>query len=188
MKRLFVFFPLAMACDVSASQPTDTAKAPPAETVVVSEVAPEDVSPPPRTEPESTPPADERAAALSIVELKPSAGPLRQQLRLHSKRGAKKGQRVVLEMGAPWCPPCKRAKALLAEDEVKAELRGVVLLRANSDVWGQNLDALGFDAPVIPVYYALDEAGGPSGDSARGDRWKSRDEVRKGLLAFLRGE
>ena len=63
----------------------------------------------------------------------------------------------------------------------------MVLLRANSDVWGEDLDALGFDAPVIPVYYALDDVGGPSGDSARGDRWKSREQVRKGLLAFLRG-
>lgn len=154
----------------------------------------EDVAPEPAAEPEPAakpkPPAAEPVAkpALSVVELKPSGGPLRQQLRMHAKRGAKKGQRVVLEMGAPWCPPCKRAKALLTEAEVKADLEGVVLLRANSDVWGDDLDALGFDAPVIPVYYGLDEGGGPSGDSVRGDRWKSREQVRKGLLAFLRGE
>ncbi len=182
---LFAVCWLMFPCDVSASQPTDTVKAPPTQPAVASELAPEDAKP----VPESPPPADEpmRAPALSIVELKPSGGPLRQQLRLHAKRGAKKGQRVVLEMGAPWCPPCKRAKALLAEEDVKAELEGVVLLRANSDVWGEDLDALGFDAPVIPVYYGLDEAGGPNGESVRGDRWKNRGQVRKGLLAFLRG-
>lgn len=193
MKRvLFAACWLALGCDVSASQPSDTVKAPQAEPAVASVVEAEpEAKPEPEPErpesPEVELPEAEPAPALSIVELKPSAGPLRQQLRLYAKRGAKQGQRVVLEMGAPWCPPCKRAKALLAEDEVKAELGGVVLLRANSDVWGEDLDALGFDAPVIPVYYALDEAGGPSGDSARGDRWKSREQVRKGLLAFLRG-
>jgi thiol-disulfide isomerase/thioredoxin len=130
-------------------------------------------------EPTSTP--------LSVVDVKPSAGPLKQQLKLHAKRGAKSGQRVILEMGAPWCPPCKRAKALLADDTFKAELDNVVVLRTNSDVWGEELDALGFDAPVIPVYYRLDEDGMPSGESVRGDRWKSRTQVRSGLLKFLRG-
>lgn len=187
MKRiLFASCWLALGCDVSASQPTDTVKAPQAEPVAASVVEVE-AEPEPEDPPEVEAPEAEPAPALSVVELKPSAGPLRQQLRLYAKRGAKQGQRVVLEMGAPWCPPCKRAKALLAEDGVKAELGGVVLLRANSDVWGEDLDVLGFDAPVIPVYYALDDVGGPSGDSARGDRWKSREQVRKGLLAFLRG-
>lgn len=192
MKRIvFVCCWLALGCDVSASQPTDTAKAPQMEPAAVSVLAPEakaesrDLA---EAEPDTPEAVPASPLPLSIVELKPSAGPLRQQLRLHAKRGAKKGQRVVLEMGAPWCGPCKRAKALLAEDEAKAELVGVVLLRANSDVWGEELDSLGFDAPVIPVYYALDATGGPSGDSARGDRWRSRDQVRKGLLAFLRGE
>ncbi|MGH1346382.1 MAG: TlpA family protein disulfide reductase [Nannocystales bacterium] len=192
MKRiLFASCWLVLGCDVSASQPTDTAKTPQTRPLVVSEEQPGEAEPKPEPEPQPEPvPADdpEPAAALSVVELKPSAGPLQQQLRLHAKRGANKGQRVVLEMGAPWCPPCKRAKALLAEDGVKAQLGGVILLRADSDVWGEDLDDLGFDAPVIPVYYALDSGGGPSGDSARGDRWKSREQVRKGLLAFLRGE
>ena len=102
-------------------------------------------------------------------------------------RRAKAGQRVVLEMGAPWCPPCKRAKALLAEDAFAAELDNVVVLRADSDVWGEDLDALGFDAPVIPVYYRLGDDGMPSGESVRGDRWKNRTQVRSGLLAFLSG-
>ena len=124
---------------------------------------------------------------LSVVDIDPSAGPLEHQLRRHAKRGSEAGQLVVLEMGAPWCPPCKRAKGLLAEDAVKVELDGVVVLRANSDVWGEDLDALGFDAPVIPVYYLLDAKGGPSGSSVRGDRWKNLDQVRQGLLAFLRG-
>ncbi len=192
---------LGLGCDVSVSQPTDAAGEPQSKPVAASELEPEaEPEPPAPLAPEPEPelelepeapsaesPSAESAPALSIVELKMSAGPLRQQLRLHAKRGAKNGQRVVLEMGAPWCPPCQRAKALLAEAQVKAELDGVVLLRADSDVWGEQLDALGFDAPVIPVYYALDEAGGPSGDSARGDRWRSREQVREGLLAFLRG-
>lgn len=193
MKRVVLSLCMLVGCDVSQSQPPE-----PAESEATPEVAP---TPKPEVEaqpvaqaaapkPEAT--ADESqtepaTAPLSVVDVKPSAGPLKQQLKLHAKRGAKAGQRVVLEMGAPWCPPCKRAKALLAEDAFKAELDNVIVLRADSDVWGEDLDALGFDAPVIPVYYRLDEDGTPSGESVRGDRWKSRTQVRSGLLKFLRG-
>ncbi|MCR9161504.1 MAG: TlpA family protein disulfide reductase [Nannocystaceae bacterium] len=186
MKRVIVSLCMVVGCDVSQSQTPE-----PAESDPVAEAAP---APPPRVQeaaqvqPDVSPPepAPERTP-LAVVDVSPSGGPLKPQLRLHAQRGAKKGQRVVLEMGAPWCPPCKRAKALLAEDGFKAELDGVVVLRVNSDDWGEDLDALGFDAPVIPVYYRLAGDGSPSGDSVRGDRWKSRQQVREGLLAFLRG-
>lgn len=193
MKRVILSLCVLVGCDVSQSQPPE-----PAESDATAEVAraPEPEveaqggaeSPAPK--PEATaeePQADAAATPLSVIDVKPSAGPLKQQLGLHAKRGAKAGQRVVLEMGAPWCPPCKRAKALLADDAFKAELDDVIVLRADSDVWGEELDALGFDAPVIPVYYRLDDDGTPSGESVRGDRWKSRTQVRSGLLAFLRG-
>ncbi len=124
---------------------------------------------------------------LRVVDIEPSAGPLKQQLRMYGRRGAKRSQRVVLEMGAPWCPPCKRAKALLAEASVASQLDDVVVLRVDSDRWGDELDALGFDSPVIPAYYRLDGEGGPSGMTIRGDRWKTRAQVREGLLAFLTG-
>ncbi len=193
MKRVVLSLCMLVGCDVSQSQPPQ-----PAESEATAEIAPapepeveaQPVAESPAPKPETTaeePQAEPAASPLSVVEVKPSAGPLKQQLKLHAKRGAKAGQRVVLEMGAPWCPPCKRAKALLAEDAFKAELDNVVVLRADSDVWGEDLDALGFDAPVIPVYYRLDEDGTPSGESVRGDRWKSRTQVRSGLLKFLRG-
>lgn len=192
MKRVFLSLCALVACDVSQSQPPEPVDsepvveaAPESETVVAEVPRPSEV---PAAESEDV--VDEPSPSntpLSVVDVKPSAGPLKQQLKLHAKRAAEAGQRVVLEMGAPWCPPCKRAKALLNEDAVKAELDNVVVLRADSDVWGEDLDALGFDAPVIPVYYRLNEDGTPSGDSVRGDRWKNRTQVRTGLLAFLRG-
>jgi|GEM_PF-352432 len=184
MKRLFSILIAVAACDASASQAPATAAAPAPEPQPVEEAP--TPSPVKEATPEPEAPAP-KPASFSIIEVKPSAGPLKQQLRLHAKRGADNGQRVVLEMGAPWCPPCKRAKALLKEETFTAALDGVVLLRANSDVWGEELDALGFNAPVIPVYYLLDAQGGPSGEMVRGDRWKSRAQVERGLLAFLTG-
>ncbi len=188
MRRLLPSLILLFACDGSTAQPPEPAQTEPTPAAAAT-AEPVEPEPEPEATPTVEPPDDEGAPAapLAIVDIDPSAGPLEHQLRLHAKRGAEAGHRVVLEMGAPWCPPCKRAKALLAEDAVKAELEDVVVLRANSDAWGEDLDALGFDAPVIPVYYLLDEKGGPSGTSVRGDRWKSRDQVRQGLLAFLRG-
>ncbi len=191
MKRLLCCVCLLVACDVSESQPPEASPEPDAAPVSKPAEPPTDPKPEASPEPDAPQPVDaepERTPKpLSIVDIDPDAGPLGHQLKLHAKRAAKDGQRVVLEMGAPWCPPCKRAKKLLAEDAVKAELEDVVVLRANSDVWGEDLDDLGFNAPVIPVYYLLDGTGAPAGESVRGDRWKSHDQVRKGLLAFLRG-
>ena len=191
MKRVALSLCMLVGCDVSQSQPPEPADSEPAAEVVRApkpETQPSAEPPAPEPKPEPEIPAPEPASKpLSVVDVKPSAGPLKQQLKLHTKRAAKTGQRVVLEMGAPWCPPCKRAKALLAEDAFAAELDNVVVLRADSDVWGEDLDALGFDAPVIPVYYRLGDDGMPSGESVRGDRWKNRTQVRAGLLAFLSG-
>lgn len=192
MRRLLICASLSFACDGSPSQPPEPAEVEPA-VVAAPEVAPEPEPVEPEGSPtleapdDAAPEEDAPTEPFSVVDIDPTAGPLEHQLRMHARRGAEGGQRVVLEMGAPWCPPCKRAKALLAEEAVKAELGGVVVLRANSDVWGEDLDALGFDAPVIPVYYLLDGEGAPSGTSVRGDRWKNRQQVRQGLLAFLRG-
>lgn len=190
MKRAVAVMCLLLGCDVSESTPPRAATPEVAPATAPAEPPPQasELSPkPPPAQPEQSPEAPTDEPPFSVVEVKPSAGPLAQQLRLHAKRASEQGQRVVLEMGAPWCPPCKRAKALLARPEVQAELPGVLLLRANSDLWQGELDALGFDAPVIPVYYRLGPDGRPAGPKVRGDQWKSHVQVRSRLLAFLQG-
>ncbi len=177
-----------LGCDAAESQPPPSPQPPQAKQAP--DVAPDppaepEVAATPVAEPEAEPPAEAEPQPLLVVEIKPSAGPLEQQLRMHARRGTKRSQRVVLEMGAPWCPPCKRAKALLAEESFTAALQDVVLLRVDSDQWGDDLDALGFNSPVIPAYYRLDDQGGPSGEKVRGDRWKTKSQVREGLLVFL---
>lgn len=184
MRRLLWTACLFLACDASSSQPPEPKEADAAPALVRAEPPAVAEHPPPTLDTPDPDPEPERPP-LSIVSIAPDAGPLRHQLKLHARRGAENGQRVVLEMGAPWCPPCKRAKALLEEDAVKTQLGGIVMLRVNSDAWGEDLDTLGFDAPVIPVYYVLDDEGAPTKKSVRGDRWKNQAQVRAGLLAFL---
>lgn len=179
-----------VGCDAAESQPPPSPQPPraaAAPSAAPAEAAQPEVPPESEPEPGESPEAEAEPdpRPLLVVELKPSAGSLKQQLSVYARRGAKRSQRVVLEMGAPWCPPCKRAKALLAEESFAAALGDVVLLRVDSDQWGDDLDALGFDSPVIPAYYRLDDQGGPSGEKVRGDRWKTKAQVREGLLAFL---
>lgn len=126
-------------------------------------------------------------ATLEVVNLEADAGPLGAQIRRYAAHATEQNKRVFLEMGAPWCPPCKRAKTLLAKPEVAAKLSDVLLLRVDSDVWIEELDELGFDAPVIPTYYALD-AKGASTRAVRGSTWKTRALVEQKLLAFLQGD
>ncbi len=182
MKRLALSLVLLGACDVGASAPPETA---PAVAEIVHSPAPVPAEPAaaePAPEPEAKP-----APPLQVEVLDPDEGPLRAQIRGHVRRAEKAGQRVVLEMSAPWCPPCKRAKTTLSEPDVKAHLDGLLLLRTNSDLWQSDLDEIGFDASLIPTYYGLDEAGRPSGRTVSGARWRTRMQAREGLLAFLRG-
>ncbi len=131
-------------------------------------------------------PLPDQASGLVVVELQPSEGSLADQVRVQARRARAQGKSLYLEMGAPWCQPCKRVKALLARPEVQQQLAGVLLLRVDSDVFVDELDPLGFDAPTIPTFYALDAHGRPTDRTARGHRWKNAALVEQNLVAFLR--
>src|SRR5262249_52613775 len=120
--------------------------------------------PEPPTE-QPAPPTEERPTeaqvakqlpAARVVTLAPEGGELSDQLAPAAPRGKAGGLVPVVEMWAGWCPPCKKLDRLLDDPAFADSLRGLALVRLDSDAWGEALDSAGFDAPSIPTFYALD--------------------------------
>lgn len=141
-----------------------------------------------RDEQPETAAADESeasAAGLETINLDPAEGALREQLMAKSRAATKAGKQVYLEMWASWCPPCKKVHRVLTTPDVVAELGGVLLIRVDTDAFGEDLDALGFTSRTIPAVYAVDKLGRPSGRTLSGHKWRTEAQVREALPAFL---
>ena len=102
MRRVLFAACLWLGCDAAGSQPPAaepeaTPEAVPKADVATVVEAPVGVRADPEMNAEPESPADPEPQPFALVEVKPAAGPLKQQLRMHAKRAAARGQRVVLE-------------------------------------------------------------------------------------------
>jgi thiol-disulfide isomerase/thioredoxin len=122
---------------------------------------------------EETPPA--ARPPLSAVTLAPENGELGELLATAASRARADGLVPIVEMGATWCPPCKKIDALVDDAGFAASLAGIVLVRLDSDAWGEDLDAAGFDAKTIPTFYVVDARGRPTGPPVSGHKWGKLD-------------
>ncbi len=121
---------------------------------------------------------------LTAITLAPEGGELQEQLATAASRARADGLVPVVEMWASWCPPCKKVDALLADPQFTATLSGIVLVRLDSDAWGEALDEAGFDAPSIPTFYAVDAGGRRRGAPLSGAKWGKLDAA--GIAEKLR--
>jgi thiol-disulfide isomerase/thioredoxin len=151
----------------STAAPSEDAKAS-SEPPIAPTTAVETPTPEPEPVPDGKPP-------LTAVTLVPEGGDLQEQLATTASRARADGLVPVVEMWASWCPPCKKVDALLADPEFSASLSGIVLVRLDSDAWGEALDEAGFDAPSIPTFYAVDAGGRKRGNPLSGSKWGKLD-------------
>lgn len=182
---------LVLSCFVSLSCAKEDVRTP---TAATSTAAPSGdvrtaseppIAPTTAVEPDPTPePVPAAKPPLTAVTLAPEGGDLREQLATTASRARADGLVPVVEMWASWCPPCKKVDALLADPEFSASLSGIVLVRLDSDAWGDALDEAGFDAPSIPTFYAVDAGGRKRGKPLSGSKWGKLDGA--GIAAKLR--
>jgi thiol-disulfide isomerase/thioredoxin len=168
---------IACAKDDVRSPAAATSTAAPSNEAPPSESAPPSSDPDARDE-EASPPLEPTPAAppsLTTITLAPEGGELAEQLATAASRARADGRVPIVEMWASWCPPCKKLDALLAKPEFAASLTGIVLVRLDSDAWGETLDEAGFDAPSIPTFYTVDAGGRPRGKPLSGAKWGKLD-------------
>ncbi|HEY0135048.1 MAG TPA: hypothetical protein VGB85_13230 [Nannocystis sp.] len=98
-------------------------------------------------------------------------GPLATQLAAWSARAVAAGHVPCVYLTAGWCPPSVKLEKSLADPAMALALRDVAAATLDVDAWGDELTAAGFSARSIPVFYALDDEGRPSGQSITGAAW-----------------
>jgi thiol-disulfide isomerase/thioredoxin len=129
------------------------------------------------------------AASVRLVDVDPDNGTLREQLVAAAAQAKADGRSVAVELWAGWCPPCKKLDQLLKTGPVAEAVANAVLIRVDTDVFNDELNELGFDAPQIPSLYRIDDKGKPKGKALSGAKWSRENEAKiaQQLAAFLQG-
>ena len=149
--------------------------------------------------PSTTPLASAAASATSapteppprpfvLVEIAPTEGDLQPLLREHAEKARARGLNPFVELYADWCRPCKALAALMNDPFIVQAFTGTYLIKLNFDDWQQKLPDAGFRPREIPMFYALDALGQPTGRKLSGDAWgrANAESMAKALGPFFR--
>jgi thiol-disulfide isomerase/thioredoxin len=104
------------------------------------------------------------------VHLEPGATPLPEVIAQEQKKARAMGLRLYVELGATWCKPCKELEASMSDPRMKAAFKGTYIVHLDIDAWGGKLASAKLSSASIPVFFALDAAGKPTG-SINGGAW-----------------
>ncbi|MBC8068967.1 MAG: hypothetical protein IAG13_11590 [Deltaproteobacteria bacterium] len=141
--------------------------------------------------PEAVPPIEPAPASrVRLIDVDPDRGELREQILAAAAQAKADGRAVAVELWASWCPPCKKLDHLLrSAGPVATAVDLAVLIRVDTDVFGDELNALGYTAPQIPSLYHVDAMGKPRGKPMSGAQWTRDSEaaIAEQLATFLAG-
>lgn len=107
-----------------------------------------------------------------VTEIAPSAGDLQKVLSAEAAKAKAKGLKPIAELSATWCGPCKALKKSLDDPRMKAAFKGTYVVQLDIDAWGKQLATAGLSSRSIPVFFALDDQGKPTGRTIDGGAWK----------------
>ncbi len=122
------------------------------------------------------------------VHLHPSAAPLTEVLAEHANTAKGLGLRPFVALGASWCKPCKELETSMGDPLMQAAFKGTYVMHLDIDEWGAKLGPAKLASSSIPVFFALDAAGKPTGRKIDGGAWAANVPVNMApkLEAFFR--
>ena len=100
-----------------------------------------------------------------------NSGDLPTILATHVAKAKAAGLQPYAELWASWCPPCKAIEASMGDPRMREAFTGAYVIQLDSDHWGPKLEGAGLSAASIPVFYALDSNGKPTGRKVDGGAW-----------------
>jgi thiol-disulfide isomerase/thioredoxin len=136
----------------------------------------------------SAAPAEPPPRPFVLVELGPTQGDLQPLLREHAEKARARGLKPFVEFYADWCRPCKLLASLMNDPFIVEAFTGTYVLKLNFDDWQDKLAEAGFQPREIPMFYALDARGQPTGRKLSGDAWgkANAESMSKVLGPFFR--
>jgi thiol-disulfide isomerase/thioredoxin len=110
---------------------------------------------------------------FTIVRLHPSGGNLNEQLAGEVAAARALSQDPYVEFDASWCPACQAIESSLDEENALMldALQGVYVARVDVDEWANGLNGTGFEFAGIPIFFGLNDQGGPNGVTIDGNAW-----------------
>ncbi|MEP7121416.1 MAG: thioredoxin domain-containing protein [Byssovorax sp.] len=123
-----------------------------------------------------------------LVELAPTQGDLQPLLREHAEKARARGLKPFVEFYADWCRPCKALAGLMNDPLIVQAFTGTYVIKLNFDDWQAKLADAGFTPREIPMFYALDGEGRPTGRKLSGDTWgkANAESMSRALEPFFR--
>jgi hypothetical protein len=85
---------------------------------------------------------------------------LEPELRALAQEASRSGARVLVELGAPWCEPCRALEAAFSRESNRAVLAGWWLVEVNVDTLPSG-PVLGRSTHTVPALVRLDRSGHP---------------------------
>jgi thioredoxin-like negative regulator of GroEL len=108
------------------------------------------------------------------------------ELRAVAREAAGSGARILVELGAPWCEPCRALDAAFARESNRAVLSGWWLVEVNVDALPPG-PVLGREVHTVPALIRLGPAGRPAawlqGTALPTDSAPGLDEALRAFLA-----
>lgn len=108
---------------------------------------------------------------VPVIEVTLAGGPLRDQLKRQADSATAHGQLVLVDVGAPWCGPCRTFQQTLSDSVMIQSLKGVRLVHLNFDTWYDELVERGYLGSYdLPELFLLTRDGGKGASFEKG-RW-----------------
>jgi hypothetical protein len=115
----------------------------------------------------------EEKPPFAVHEVRPDQGKLGPLLVAEAQFAKKRGLKLFVEIGASWCRPCQQLKKAIATRHplIIDALKGADVIQLDLDEWEAQLQDAGLSSKAVPVFFALDEKGKPTGRTIDGGAW-----------------
>jgi hypothetical protein len=125
-----------------------------------------------------------------VRELTKADGPLAQQLAVEASKARAERLKPFAYISATWCGPCNAIKHNLGTPALEDAFQGTYQMKIDFDLFESELTAAGLQHPSVPVFFALDDAGKPTGRKIDGGAWGADtvENMAPVLKAFFRAK
>jgi len=108
-----------------------------------------------------------------VHEVSPADGQLPEVLRRETEKATAQHLRPFAYVGATWCGPCNAIKHNLDKPIMMDAFKGTFVVKLDFDAWETKLPGAGLKHESVPVFFALDANGKPTGRKIDGGAWGS---------------